>query len=120
MEDRYLHERRRELDDYMTYTPLCPIRASSIQTKAANYTAVVTDGIILVDASGGPVTITLYSGANIGNTLFLAIKKIDSSGNAVTIDGEGSETIDDAASVSLTTQHEIVRLIPDGTNWRKI
>lgn len=104
----------------MTYTPLCPIRGASIQTKIANYTAVVTDGIILVDATSGPITITLYSAAEIRHTPFLAVKKIDSSGNAVTIDGEGSETIDGAASISLTVQHEVARLIPDGTNWRKI
>lgn len=104
----------------MSYTPLCPIRNSSVVSKTADYTVLVSDGIVLVDATSGPVTITLYTATETKHTPFIAVKKIDASGNAVTIDGAGAETIDGATTISLTTQNEVARLITDGTNWRKI
>lgn len=76
---------------------------SATVTKTADYTSTGTDGTILVDATSGNVTITLeaVSGAK-GRPK--TIKKIDSSGNTVTIDGNASETIDGATTVVLSAQ----------------
>jgi hypothetical protein len=66
------------------------------KTVNSNYTILVSDGTILVDASGGPVSITLPTAAS-ANGLIFNIKKIDSSANAVTlvgiIDGDTNPTI---------------------------
>jgi hypothetical protein len=45
------------------------------------------------------------------------IKKIDSSPNIVTVDGDGSETIDDGTTAALTVQYEAITIISDGAEW---
>ena len=48
------------------------------------------------------------------------IKKIDASGNAVTIDGNGAETIDGAATQTLGAQYDSMTVFCDGTGWHII
>ena len=78
----------------------------------ANYTANYND-IVLVDASGGVVTVTLPPPK--ANAV-INVKKIDSSSNAVTIDGGGAN-IDGQTSIQITTQYESYTLVSDGSNW---
>lgn len=62
-----------------------------------------------VDATAGAVTVTLPAAASIlGFDMWF--KKIDSSGNAVTIARAGSDTLDGATSVSLASQYNVSRL----------
>lgn len=85
-------------------------------TKTANYTATTSDFYIWVDATGGAVTITLPTAiGNAGRTF--VIKKIDSSGNAVTIDANGSQTIDGALTQVITTQYAAYSIASDNANW---
>lgn len=79
-------------------------------------TITTTTFLLLVDASGGPETVNLPTAATMENRV-LNIKKIDSSMNAVTIDGDGSETIDGALTVVLTDQWENLELMCDGNEW---
>lgn len=62
--------------------------SSSAPTKTvtSNYAISASDGTILVDASSGPVSITLL-GASAATNLIFNVKKIDSSTNAVTLVG---------------------------------
>lgn len=76
----------------------------------------VDDSIILADASGGAYTVDLPAAANYTNKKFL-IKKTDSSANAVTVDGNGSETIDGATTVALASQYDFIEIVSDGTEW---
>jgi len=97
-------------------------RAATIVTKTSNYTATNNNYTILVDATGGNVTITLPAAALAYNSVtgvgqVLNIKKIDSSGNSVTIDGNGAETIDGATTVATTTQWTSYTLQSNGTAW---
>ena len=85
-------------------------------TKTANYTATSTDVVILCDVSGGAFTITLPAAANNTHRMYI-IKKTDSSVNAVTVDGNASETIDGGTTAIITTQYESVIIICDGSNW---
>lgn len=90
--------------------------SSAIASKSANYTATVDDFTLLVDASGGSKTITLPAAS--GNTgKIYVIKKTDSSGNTVTIDGDGSETIDGATTKVISTQYVSFMIQCDGSNW---
>ena len=71
--------------------------------------------LITVDASGGAVTVNLPTVANWSNKV-IRIKKIDSSANAVTINANGTETIDGAASQSLAAQYDSINITSDGVN----
>lgn len=71
---------------------------------------------VRVNATGGAVTVTLPTAVeNEGRKIF--VKKTDASGNAVTVDGNGSETIDGAANVSLPAQYDAVFIYCNGVSW---
>jgi len=83
---------------------------------AASYTVGDGDSHLDMDASSGAVTVTLPEAASSrGRVLF--VKKTDSSSNAVTIDGNGSETVDGATTQDLFLQYECLQVICDGTGW---
>lgn len=88
----------------------------SLVSKTSAYTVTSLDSVILVDATAGAVTVTLPA-ASVSTGQRLEIKKTDSSGNAVTIDGNGAETIDGAATASLSVQYESKTIVCDGSNW---
>ncbi len=69
---------------------------------------------VLADASGGLMTITLPSVADmVGKTV--VVKKTDSSGNTVTV--SSTSNIDGNASYSLTAQNQVVKVISDGSTY---
>jgi len=86
--------------------------ATAIKTVTANYTATESDNTILVNASGGAVTVTLPSPSGIAGRWY-SIKKIDSSVNAVTVSG----SIEGASSYTLASQYKYVRVQTDGSAW---
>ena len=89
----------------------------AITSKTANYTATTADDVILCDGTSAAFTITLYAASgNSGKKL--VIKKTDTSVNAITIDGNASETIDGSTTTTLNTQNEVLVIICDGTNWQ--
>jgi len=85
-------------------------------TKTAAYTATLNDKIILCDATAGAFTITLPTAVGNRDKRFI-IKKIDSSTNTVTIDGNGAETIDGVATKILQYQYQSIDIISDNANW---
>jgi hypothetical protein len=88
----------------------------NVITKTADYTATNDDDVILCDATSAAITITLYTA--VGNEgQKIDIKKIDSSSNNITIDGNGSETIDRDLTFALVAQDESVTLVSDNSNW---
>lgn len=91
-------------------------RAEAVATVTGATTLDTSHSVVLADASGGAFTIALPKAGAFAGRLF-QIKKVDSSANAVTIDGDGSETIDGAATYALATQYQAVALLSDGTNW---
>jgi len=88
-------------------------------TKTADYTVLETDRdkLIKVDATSGAVTISLLAAATAGDGFRISIKKTDSSGNAVTIDGNSSDAIDGALTLALASQYQVAVLTCDGTGW---
>jgi hypothetical protein len=91
-------------------------RDYSTTTKTSNYTITSDDDVILVDASGSAITITLPDAADVEGYEF-KIKAIDVSGGNVTIDTTSSQTIDGSTSDTLTSQYEVRRVVSDGSNW---
>lgn len=76
-------------------------------------------GLVRVDASGGARTITLpAANAANGRPIALRIVKTDSSANAVTVQRAGTNTIEGATSIALTTQWSSAWLVSDGvSSW---
>lgn len=91
----------------------------TVLSKTSAYVVTTTDGddvLILVDATAGAVTITLYAVAgNAGKRV--TVMKVDSSANTVTIDGNGSETINGATTLTLANQYELAALETNGSAW---
>jgi len=85
---------------------------SGVKSVSSNYTADYGE-VVLVDASGGNVTITLPSPQ--ANAM-INIKKIDDSSNYITVDGNGAN-IDGQSIVYLKVQYECYTLVSDGTDW---
>lgn len=91
------------------------VSTANVISKTTTYTAAVGDDII--NCSGSAFTITLYpASGNSGKSI--TIKKTDSSfSNIITIDANGSETIDGSLTTTLNTQYESLTLYCDGSNW---
>ena len=84
--------------------------------NATSITITTSDHTVLADASGNVITANLPTAASASGYQF-TIKKIDSSANTVTIDGNGSETIDGATTAVITMQWESVTVQSNGTAW---
>jgi len=78
------------------------------------------DGVILVDddTAAATVTVTLPA-AEFARGFIYHIKKLGTTANVV-VDGNGSETIDDATTATLTAQYESIMIVCDGSNWHII
>lgn len=74
------------------------------------------DGLLIVDATAGAVTIDLLPAKQL-NQKYIYIMKGDASANAVTIAPDGSETIGGASSLALNSQYDKVLLISDGLEF---
>jgi hypothetical protein len=91
----------------------------AIRTVSTNTTATNTDKTILVNASTASVIISLPAAAS-SNSLRLNIKALTTNGgaNTITIDPNGSETIDgSSASLTTTTAYTSWQLHCNGSAW---
>ena len=94
-----------------------PAETNNIVTKTTTYTALPEDDVILGNTSGGAFSITLPAAAAVKGKV-MTFKYIDSGyANALTIDGNGSETIDGSTTTTLNTQDEVLTIVSDGSNW---
>ncbi|MBA3758926.1 MAG: hypothetical protein H0X07_00165 [Gemmatimonadales bacterium] len=93
-----------------------PNYANTIATKTANYTVTAADGSIYADCTAGVVTLTLPTAVGIAGRIY-HFKKTDAAANAMTLDGNGAETIDGALTLSTTTRYAAYTLQSDGANW---
>lgn len=90
-----------------------------VVTKTSNATLVDAERVVLADATTAAFTLTLPSAAASTPYDIFYIKKIDSSlANIVTIDANGSETIDGLLTISLANRGEAIIIQSDGSNWR--
>lgn len=76
-----------------------------------------TNALILCDASTAAITLNLPSAALTGDKFRFIVKKTDSSANTVTIDADGSDLIDGAATLVVSDQYEAVEISTDGAAW---
>jgi hypothetical protein len=72
-----------------------------------------------LDPSGGGFTVNLVAIAAANKNGLIWLKNITSSTNTITVDANGSQTIDGAATFTMNTAQQSVLLVSDGgTNWR--
>lgn len=83
-----------------------------VAIKSADYTLTDTDGTILVS---GNTTITLPTAVGRGGRMFV-IKKTDL-GTVLTVDADGSETIDGSLTQIITARYDSITVVSDGSNW---
>jgi hypothetical protein len=91
-----------------------------IKNVSSAYTVEYGYYYIRVDATAGAVTVTLPTAAlSLGRAIL--IKKIDSSGNAVTVSRSGTDTIEGSNTVSLAAQWNKTLVVAGAAlSWEKI
>jgi hypothetical protein len=92
---------------------------TDIDNTDSPYTQLATDWLVLCDASGGAITVNLLT-AVAADAREITIKKTDSSANAVTVDPNGTETIEGETDGTITLEGESWTLRSDGANWRLV
>ncbi len=93
---------------------------SAITTKTdTDYTATINDDVILVSTGATTRTISFPAASTLTGKIY-HIKKIDSGVGLVTLDPNGSETIDGDLTPDITTQYESFMIVSDGSNWHVI
>lgn len=86
-------------------------------TKTSSFTLDNSNSVFFCDATSGNITATLPALSGATNRVYV-IKKIDSSGNTCTVDGNASETIDDGLTATLSMQYESITFEPgSATQW---
>lgn len=93
------------------------IEVPAFAAKTGNYTVAETSNATYTgDATGGGFTFTLpAANARVAGTTY-RFKKIDSSGNSVTIARAGADTIDGATTYVLAVQYAGADLVCDGSS----
>jgi hypothetical protein len=74
------------------------------------------DYLLICDATGGAITMALPPAALVPGRIY-AFKRVNSGANAVVIDPNASETIDGAATYTLSAQWNSVTIMSNGTAW---
>jgi len=97
---------------------------SVTRTIIASGPVLASDGVLLVDASAGPVVLILPSAAA-ANAMALTVIKVDSSINTVTLQAQAGQTLPTSEgrqqSADITMQDESIKIMPDGvSHWHRI
>jgi len=90
----------------------------SVQSKTTTFTATYNT-IYKCDTSGGAYTVTFPTAA--GHTEeWVEFVKVTSDANAITLDGNSSETLNGSLTITMTTIWQTRKFVSDGSNWIEI
>lgn len=92
---------------------------TDIDNGDSPYTVLAADEVIFADATAGAITVNLTASAGDGGRI-ITVFKVDSSANAVTIDGNASETINGNLTIILSNINAVLNTISDAANWLRI
>lgn len=84
--------------------------------RTTTYTILATD--YMIDCTSGTFTVTLPPAATAGGGKVFVIK--NSGTGEITIEGDGSETIDGGLTAVMSTQWESLTVVSDGANYKII
>lgn len=88
----------------------------SITTTIVDYTVLDSDFIVAVDCTNGSRNISLPTAVGKAGKPYI-IKKTDSTGNAVDVNGHGAEPIDNNVGYGLFSQYKYVWIVSNGAYW---
>jgi hypothetical protein len=108
-----------QISNIVNSAPGISYNANSRTVTTSTYTVKAEDHTLLVNASAAASTISLLPVSS-KRYPYLVIKKTDSTTNAVTIDANGSETIDGATTATLAVQYATLVLHADASAWRVV
>ena len=97
--------------------PVTPTVTIDVTDSTPCYAALPGDQVILVDCSGGPVSICLPAGHSSGK--FYEIKDMsgDAATNNITIGSADGDLVELALTFVMNTDYQAVTVISDGTDW---
>lgn len=87
-----------------------------IKAIAADYTVTNTDCIILINAASNNVTATLPSASTVAGQRY-RFKRTDAATTTVTLQPNGTDTIDGYTTATLGQQYASVAIVAAGGNW---
>ncbi len=99
-----------------TYLVDGSVMSAQYRNVTATGNVVSGDYLIVADATGGAITMTLPPAAIVPGRIY-TFKRINSGANAVVIDPSGAETIDGAATYTLSAQWNSVTIMNNGIAW---
>jgi hypothetical protein len=92
--------------------------SATISNKTSAYTVVAGDLGKIINCTSGTFTVLLTAAATLGAGFTVTVwNTSDTTANVITIDPDGSETIDGGATLILR-RGEGTEIICDGTNWQ--
>lgn len=95
--------------------------AAARRTVTTTDQATINDFSLWCDATTAAFTETLPAANTCKNGQMVAVTKVDSSANAVTVKGSGTDTVNGAASIALSAVDSTAILITDGiSKWWEI
>lgn len=75
---------------------------------------------ILGDASSGGVTVNLPNTSSVPEGFTVFVKKTDGTANTVVVDGDGTETVNGQASITISSQWDGIGIQKSGSEWISI
>ena len=83
------------------------------------YTVLAADhnALLECDTTGGNFTVLLPASGALFNGFQIRVMKSDGSGNNITVDGNGADTINGAATRSVSSQYVVQTFMWSGTEW---
>lgn len=93
---------------------------SPVVAKTASYTLVDTDRVVIFNTASGAMTATLPTAVGRGGQKFVIKKLGGTTANPLTIDPNGSQTIDGALTEVISVAGGFREIISDNANWHII
>jgi len=94
-----------------------PFVRSLYRAVTATATLATTDWMLTADATGGAITVNLPAVSGIADGYTFLVVRLNSGANAVTLDGNGSETINGATTFALSSQYAYAWVVKVSTGW---
>jgi len=88
----------------------------NISSVSGNFTLASTSTVVLANATGGSLTVTLPTAVGIAGKVY-TVKRTNSGANTVTVGTTSAQTIDGATTQVLVTQYTSIDVVSDGANW---
>ncbi len=99
------------------------VRFRTVTNITSNHGLLLTNDIILADATAGAIDINLMSASDAYDSVenkgyVFTVKKINATSNNISINANGAESIDGSSTVALIgLDHPSVSFVSDGSNW---